>query len=62
MSDTIFGKNDMKNEVMAERRRRAHDLYKEQVQTVEQRKREAILRRLTDQRNEEKMLQRTKNE
>ena len=61
-NEPIFGKNDMTNEMMAEHRRRAHELYKEQLNTVESRKRDAILKRLTDQQEEEDMLQRTKKE
>ncbi len=52
----------MTNEGLQERRRIAHGLYKEQVATVEQKKREAILKRLNDQKEEESMLQRTKQE
>ena len=47
---------------MAERRRIAHELYREQVSTVESRKRDAILRQLAEQREAEKMLDRTKKE
>ena len=61
-SEPIFGKNDMNNEKMMERRKHAYDMYQDQLTTVEQRKREAILRRLQDQREEEDMLKRTKDE
>ena len=61
-SEPIFGKNDMNNEKMIGKRKRAHELYKEQLQTVEQRKREAILKRLHEQKEEEDMLLRTKDE
>ncbi len=61
-SEPVFGKNDMNNEKMAERRRWAHDLYKEQLQTVENKKRAAILKRLEEQKEEEEMLRRTKRE
>ena len=57
-----FGKNDMNAAKMAERRRIAHELYREQVSTVESRKRDAILRQLAEQREAEKMLDRTKKE
>ena len=60
--EPIFGKYDMTNEGMFEKRRRAHELYKEQVATVEQRKRDAILKRLSEQKEEEGMLTRTKTE
>ncbi|XP_064605813.1 coiled-coil domain-containing protein 81-like isoform X2 [Liolophura sinensis] len=58
----IFGKNDMNNEKMAERRQLAHSLFREQQDLVAQRKREAILKRLAEQREEEAVLQRTKRE
>ena len=58
----VFGKNDMTNELMMERRRRAHNLYKDQISVVEQRKRDAILQKVHDQRDEEDTLSRTKNE
>merc|ERR1712178_391282 len=61
-TEPVFGKNDMTNEMMAERRKRAHELYKEQLNTVEQRKRDAILKRLGEQKEEESMLTRTKTE
>lgn len=58
----VFGKNDMTNEKMAERRRRAYDLFQDQQDLVAQRKREAILKRLAEQKEEEEVLERTKNE
>ena len=61
-SEPVFGKHDMNNESMAEQRRRAHELYRDQLSTVEQRKRDAILRRLTEQKEEEDMLSKTKKE
>jgi len=61
-SEPIFGKNDMNNDKMVEKRKRAYELYKEQLQTVEQRKRDAILKRLHEQKEEEDMLHRTKDE
>ena len=61
-SEPIFGKNDMTNEGLAEKRRRAHELYKEQVGTVEQKKREAILKRLHEHKEEESVLEKTKQE
>lgn len=61
-SEPVFGKDDMTNLAMAERRRRAVELYKEQQAVVEKRKREAILKRLQDQKDEEEMLKRTKKE
>lgn len=58
----VFGKNDMTNEKMAERRRRAYDLFQEQQDLVAQRKRENILKRLAEQKEEEQVLERTRNE
>ena len=58
----VFGKNDMTNEKMAERRRRAFDLFQDQQDLVAQRKREAILKRLAEQKEEEDVLDRTKHE
>ncbi|KAH3738360.1 hypothetical protein DPMN_044994 [Dreissena polymorpha] len=58
----MFGKNDMTNEKMAERRRRAYDLFQEQQDLVAQRKREMILKRLAEQREEEQVLEKTKEE
>ena len=52
----------MNSAKMAERRRIAHNLYREQVNTVEQRKRDTILRQLAEQREAETMLDRTKKE
>ena len=58
----VFGKHDMTNEKMAERRRRAYEMFKDQQDLVAQRKREAILKRLAEQKEEENVLDRTKNE
>lgn len=58
----VFGKHDMNNEKMADRRRRAYELFREQQDLVAQKKREAILRRLMEQREEEDVLERTKKE
>jgi len=52
----------MNNDKMADRRRRAYELFREQQDLVAQRKRENILRRLNDQRDEEDTLDRTKRE
>ncbi|KAK3098685.1 hypothetical protein FSP39_021970 [Pinctada imbricata] len=58
----VFGKNDMTNEKMAARRSQAFDLFREQQDLVAQKKREAILKRLTEQKEEEDVLDRTKKE
>lgn len=52
----------MDDEKMAEKRRKARELYSEQVALVEQKKREEILKRLEVQRQEEDMLRRVKQE
>ncbi|GFO43539.1 coiled-coil domain-containing protein 81-like [Plakobranchus ocellatus] len=58
----VFGKNDMTNEKMAERRRRAFNLFQEQQALVEQRKRDTILARLADQQKEEDVLHRARDD
>lgn len=58
----VFGKNDMTNEKMVERRRRANLLFQEQQDLVGQKKREAILRRLAEQERDQAVLERTKHE
>lgn len=58
----VFGKNDMDNFKMVDKRRKAYDLFKEQQELVAQRKREEILKRLQEQREEEDILKATKNE
>ncbi|XP_013385182.1 coiled-coil domain-containing protein 81 [Lingula anatina] len=61
-NEPIFGKFDSTNEKLFEQKKRARDVFREQLDIVEQRKREAILRRLTDQKDEEEMLNKTKQE
>lgn len=61
-SEPIFGKYDSTNEKLFEKRERAHNLYREQLDIVAQRKRDAILRKLTEQKEEEEVLDRTKRE
>jgi len=58
----VFGKNDTTNEIIMERRRRAHNLFQEQQSLVEHRKRDAILARLADQQKEEAVLARAKTD
>ncbi|XP_046374340.1 coiled-coil domain-containing protein 81-like isoform X4 [Haliotis rufescens] len=58
----VFGKNDMNNEKMAEKRRRAHNLFREQQDFVAQKKRDVILKRLSEQKEEEETLSRTRKE
>ncbi|XP_076444889.1 coiled-coil domain-containing protein 81-like [Babylonia areolata] len=56
----VFGKNDTTNETLAERRRRAQQLFQEQRDLVDQRKREVILRRLAEQERDQMILEKTK--
>ncbi|XP_076466894.1 coiled-coil domain-containing protein 81-like [Babylonia areolata] len=58
----VFGKNDTTNEVLMERRRRAHLLYQEQQELVGQQKREAILKRLSQQKRDELVLKKTRED
>lgn len=58
----VFGKNDMNNEKLDERRRRAYNIAQEQKALIEQKKRDAILAKLAEQQVEEEVLDRAKNE
>ena len=60
--EPYFGKNDTNEEKLAERRKRAKDIYLEQMNLVDQKKREAILKQLADQKNDEEVLNRTRQE
>uniref|UniRef100_A0A670XWE2 Coiled-coil domain containing 81 n=1 Tax=Pseudonaja textilis TaxID=8673 RepID=A0A670XWE2_PSETE len=57
-TEIIFGKNDMNEEKMGERRKRAREYSKYQLQAVADRKRTAILNQLVDQRRATDMIQR----
>uniref|UniRef100_A0A8D0GZH3 Coiled-coil domain containing 81 n=1 Tax=Sphenodon punctatus TaxID=8508 RepID=A0A8D0GZH3_SPHPU len=57
-----FGKDDASNEKLSEKRQRAQEFYKYQLQAAAERKRTAILNQLVDQRKEEDMLQRAKKQ
>ncbi|CAM5075385.1 unnamed protein product [Natator depressus] len=61
-ADLIFGKSDMTNEKLAEKRHRAREFYKHQLHSAAQQKRTAILNQLVEQRREADMLQRAKRE
>ncbi|EMP35025.1 Coiled-coil domain-containing protein 81, partial [Chelonia mydas] len=61
-ADLIFGKSDMTNEKLAEKRHRAQEFYKHQLHSAAQQKRTAILNQLVEQRREADMLQRAKRE
>lgn len=58
----VFGKNDVTMEKILERRRRAQEVSQVQLDTVADRKREHLLRRVQQQRHEEDMLQRCKDD
>jgi hypothetical protein len=62
--EPLYFANDFeaRDEAILEKRRRANEMFREQVALVEQRKREAILKRLDEQQQEQKMLHRNKHE
>ncbi|XP_069828101.1 coiled-coil domain-containing protein 81 [Dendropsophus ebraccatus] len=59
-TEPVFGRNDMTNEKLAERKRRAQEVAKHQLQATAEHKRLAILNDLVQQRKEADMLQRSK--
>ncbi|KAM3837474.1 coiled-coil domain-containing protein 81 [Vipera latastei] len=61
-TEVIFGKNDMNEEKLEERRKRAREYSKYQLQAVADRKRAAILNQLVDQRRAADMIQRAKKQ
>ncbi|XP_026536266.1 coiled-coil domain-containing protein 81 [Notechis scutatus] len=61
-TEIIFGKNDMNEEKMGERKKRAREYSKYQLQAVADRKRTAILNQLVDQRRATDMIQRAKKQ
>ena len=58
----IFGVLDATEEKLIDRKRRAHQLYQEQLEMIAQKKRDAILKDLQNQREESDMLERTRRE
>lgn len=58
----IFGVLDATDEKLIERKTRAHNLYQEQLEMVAQRKRDAILKDLRNQKEESDMLERTRRD
>jgi len=58
----IFGVLDATDEKLIERKARAHHLYQEQLEMVAQRKRDAILKDLRNQKEESDMLERTRRD
>ncbi|XP_070605671.1 coiled-coil domain-containing protein 81 isoform X2 [Erythrolamprus reginae] len=61
-TEIIFGRNDMNEEKMEERRKRAREYSKYQLQAVADRKRAAILNQLVDQRKATNMIQKAKQQ
>ncbi|XP_040278578.1 coiled-coil domain-containing protein 81 [Bufo bufo] len=59
-AEPVFGRNDMTNDKLVERKRRAQEVYKHQLQAAAERKRLTILNDLVRQRKEADMLQRSK--
>lgn len=58
----IFGVLDATEEKLIDRKKRAQQLYQEQLEMVAQRKRDAILKDLQNQKEESDMLERTRRE
>ncbi|XP_029458125.1 coiled-coil domain-containing protein 81 isoform X2 [Rhinatrema bivittatum] len=61
-SATLFGKNDATHEKIVEKKQRACDTYKQQLQAVAERKTMAVLNELIQQRKEAEILERSKQE
>nr|XP_016848184.1 PREDICTED: coiled-coil domain-containing protein 81 [Anolis carolinensis] len=61
-TEVIFGKNDMNNEKMAERRKRAQEYFKHQLQAAADHRRAAILSQLVDQRKAAEMIQKARKQ
>ncbi|KAM4797003.1 coiled-coil domain-containing protein 81 [Rhinophrynus dorsalis] len=62
VSEPVFGRNDMTNEKLAERKKRAQEVYKQQVQAAMEKKRLAVLNDLVKQRKETDMLRKSKEQ
>ncbi|XP_022082027.1 coiled-coil domain-containing protein 81-like isoform X2 [Acanthaster planci] len=60
--EPIFGKNDATNEQLADKRRRAIEVYKEQLNAVEHSRRQKLFNHLKTQREEMDILDRTRRE
>ncbi|XP_071497427.1 coiled-coil domain-containing protein 81-like [Diadema antillarum] len=60
--EPIFGKFDATNEQLAERRRRAIEVFQEQISTVENRRRDNVLNHVKQQTDETDMLEKTRRE
>lgn len=61
-SEPYFGRNAPDTDKLAVNRQRAQLLYREQLAVAQQAKREAILRQLEEQKREDEMLRRAKEE
>nr|XP_060627125.1 coiled-coil domain-containing protein 81 [Anolis sagrei ordinatus] len=61
-TEVIFGKYDMNNEKMAERRKRAQEYFKHQLQAAADHRRAAILSQLVDQRKAAEMIQKARKQ
>ncbi|CAH2225580.1 coiled-coil domain-containing 81 isoform X1 [Pelobates cultripes] len=60
--EPVFGRNDMNNEKLVEKRKREEEVYRHQLQVAAEKKRLAILNDLVRQRNEVDMLRRSKQQ
>ncbi|XP_066562379.1 coiled-coil domain-containing protein 81 isoform X1 [Amia ocellicauda] len=58
----IFGAFDSSNKNLQEQRKRAHQLYQEQLETATQKKREALFNHILEQKKEQEVLKRTRKE
>ena len=61
-SEPIFGKHDASNEQLAEKRRRAIEVYKEQLAAVENARKDKLLQHLKQQQEESAILDKTRRE
>ncbi|XP_007901782.1 coiled-coil domain-containing protein 81 [Callorhinchus milii] len=61
-AEPIFGQNEMTYEKELEKRQQAHELYKQQLGAVVERKRNAILNQMYEQKKELEMLDRNKKD
>jgi nucleoid DNA-binding protein len=61
-TEPYFGRNDINSEKLAEKRRLAMELYKEQLAVVEQQKRDMILKKVQEQQSEQNALYNAKRD
>ncbi|KAM9320760.1 coiled-coil domain-containing protein 81 [Gastrophryne carolinensis] len=62
MTEPVFGRNDMTNDKLAEKKKRAQEVSKHQLQAAAERKRLAVLNDLLQQRREAAMLRSSKEQ